>query len=379
LIGTLSFRGGAAAYDRARSIAIHYDTTERPRDLLEIWALGAQPAQSRLHVYDIGGDWLIHFMSDRGGEVPDGRDAIRVGEFHLHLAVPSLTLARFGFRPLSPSDIQHESDDTIAFEPSRTDQNGNAATVFPNVLFLERLNRRERVQLRERQWMSLVPFRGRNPCPMDASGGEILMIVSQHVEERIVGLENFTFEIQDEGPDDIRVEQPPDLGFAFTENLLRPVALCQVEHEGDMPVFSSLNARFANEHGHAAAVLPEILFLEWLSSTRHRSLGESLCGTIAPFRRRQIHPADKASQEILASVPYEAKQRVIGFDHLTVARTHADPDNVGVDQPPDLGFALFEIAVQTVFSSEVAACEARSFSTAIRAGAKARAVRLFSR
>ena len=135
---------------------------------------------------------------------------------HLHLAVSLLTLPRFGFRALLLGQIEHESNDTIAFEPRHADEHGNAAAVFLEVLFLEGLNRPELVQFRSRLCKSALPFRGRHPLPVDAVGSEILMVVSQHVEKRIVGLDNLVFDSRDEDADNIRVEQTPDLGVALT-------------------------------------------------------------------------------------------------------------------------------------------------------------------
>src|SRR5580658_8800400 len=104
--------------------------------------------------------------------------------------------------------------------------------------------------------------------------------------------------------------------------------------------FGSLNARYANQDRHAAAVLAEILFLERRDGAGHRKLGESLFGTIDPFRRRHVHPADAAREEILAIISYDAKIGVIGFDQSTAALSDADPDNVGVEQAPNPGVAF---------------------------------------
>src|SRR6266851_6881763 len=43
------------------------------------------------------------------------------------------------------------------------------------------------------------------------------MVVSHHTEKRVVGLENPTFEVPEEDPDDVGVDQTPDLGFASLE------------------------------------------------------------------------------------------------------------------------------------------------------------------
>ena len=197
--------------DLARSFSVLLDITERLLGFLEIWPLRAQPAQTGLGIGDSRGDGLVHFMCDRGGELPHCRNAVRVRQRHLNLAVSLLTQPRFGFRTLLLCQIEHESDDAIAFERRRSDEHRNAAAVFPEVLFLERLNRPELVQFRSRLYKSAVPFRGRHPLPVDAVGSEILMVVSQHVEKRIVGLDNLVVDSRDEDADNIRVEQTPIL------------------------------------------------------------------------------------------------------------------------------------------------------------------------
>ena len=126
------------------------------------------------------------------------------------------------------------------------------------------------------------------------------------------------------------------------QSLLGPLALGQVEHESDDMGFGSLNARYADQHRHAAPVFPEVFFLERLGGAGQRKLGESLFGAIDPFRRRHGHPADTAGKEIVPIIPYDAKIGIIGFDQSTVALPDADPDDVGVEQPPDLGVAFTE-------------------------------------
>src|SRR5580658_3135396 len=104
--------------------------------------------------------------------------------------------------------------------------------------------------------------------------------------------------------------------------------------------FGSLNARYANQDRHAAAVLAEILFLERRDGAGGGKLGDSLFGATDPFRRRHIHPADAAGEEVLAIIPYDAKIGVIGFDQAPAPLADADPDNVGVEQAPDVGVAF---------------------------------------
>ena len=68
---------------------------------------------------------------------------------------------------------------------------------------------------------------------------------------------------------------------------------------------------------------------------------------VAPFRRSQVRPADAARGEVLAVVSHDAEKRVIGLDDPAVEVPDEDPDDIGVDQAPDLGFAFRQIAVET--------------------------------
>ena len=96
------------ADDVAGAIAVLDDASERLPRLLQMRWLTIQPAQRRLGVGDRRGDRLVHFMGDRGGELPHRRDAVGMRQLHLHLAVAPLALARFGFRPLALGQIEHE-------------------------------------------------------------------------------------------------------------------------------------------------------------------------------------------------------------------------------------------------------------------------------
>ena len=211
--------GTDPADDVARSLAVLQDTTERLPDLLEIRRLGAQPAQSRIGVGDRRRDRLVDLMGNRGRELPHGRDAIRVRQLHLHLAVAPLALACFCFRPLALGQIEHEGDTLVPafFEGRRAEQHGHTAAVLPEVLLLERLQAPALLVLFHQPRVAVAPFRRRQICPAYATGDEILAVVSHHTEKRVIGLENLTFEIPNEDPDDVGVDQAPDLRFAFCE------------------------------------------------------------------------------------------------------------------------------------------------------------------
>src|SRR5208337_1531128 len=98
------------ANDLARPIAVLHDTAERLPSLLDIRALRAQPAQTGMGIGDRSGDGLVHFMSDRGGELPHCCDTVGVRELPLNLAISVLAFACFCFGPLTLVQIEHEGN-----------------------------------------------------------------------------------------------------------------------------------------------------------------------------------------------------------------------------------------------------------------------------
>ena len=128
LIATVSFRGRCFLDQRTdptdnlvRAIAVLHDATKRQPDLIEIWPLRAQPAQTGMGIGHRRGDRLVHFMGDRGRELPHRRDAVGVRELGLYLAISPFALARFGFGPFALGQIEHEGDTLVLafFESSR--------------------------------------------------------------------------------------------------------------------------------------------------------------------------------------------------------------------------------------------------------------------
>jgi hypothetical protein len=85
-----------AADDVARSIAVLDYARERLPHLLQIRWPTIQPAQRCLGVGDRRSDRLVHFMSDRGGEVPHCRNAISMGELVLRVQAGLFGLLVFG-------------------------------------------------------------------------------------------------------------------------------------------------------------------------------------------------------------------------------------------------------------------------------------------
>jgi hypothetical protein len=53
-----------------------------------------------------------------------------------------------------------------------------------------------------------------------------------------------------------------------------------------------------------------------------------------------------ASEEILAVVSHHTKKRVIGLQNSAIEVPDEYPDDVGVDQAPELDLALFDLSAQ---------------------------------
>src|ERR1700722_3881927 len=134
--------------------------------------------------------------------------------------------------------------------------------------------------------------------------------------------------------------------FTTSEGFLRPLLFTQIEHECDTLVPASLKQRGADQHRHAVATFPEKLLLVWLNSPGSLQVRHGAFVARAPFRRRQIRPAHSARDEIVAAVLQHAQKRFVGLDDRTFEVPEEDPQNVGVDQAPDLTLAILEIAIE---------------------------------
>ena len=83
--GRLFDEGTDPVDDVGSSIAFVHDAIKRLPDLLQIWRLGVQPAQTRIAIGDRRRDRLHDLMGNRGRELPHCRDAVDVCEFQLRL------------------------------------------------------------------------------------------------------------------------------------------------------------------------------------------------------------------------------------------------------------------------------------------------------
>ena len=92
----------------ARLPSLH-DPGERLPNLLQIRRLGVEPEQTGLGVEDRRGHRLADLVSDRGGELPHRRDAVRVRQRGLHLAISLLAFAQLRFGAFAFSDVDRDS------------------------------------------------------------------------------------------------------------------------------------------------------------------------------------------------------------------------------------------------------------------------------
>src|SRR5260370_13422962 len=134
--------------------------------------------------------------------------------------------------------------------------------------------------------------------------------------------------------------------FTTSEGLLGPLLFTQIEYECDTLVPTSLKQRGTDQHRHAVPVFPEKLLLVWLNSPGSVQFCHVAFVALAPFRRRQIRPAHTTRDKIFTAVLHHAQKRFVGFDDRTFEVPDEDPQNVGVDQAPDLPFAILEIAIE---------------------------------
>src|SRR6185369_2291638 len=88
-------------------------------------------------------------------------------------------------RPLALGQIENKANTlTCSFLEHRpADQYRHAASVFPHVLLLERLGSPDPLELGHGTRVTVAPFRRRQRCPMQATRGEILPVVSHHAKK----------------------------------------------------------------------------------------------------------------------------------------------------------------------------------------------------
>src|SRR5258707_2600707 len=98
-------------------------------------------------------------------------------------------------------------------EGRHTDQHGNSAAIFPEVLVLKWLKRSGRPGSLYQSAVSFAPLRRSEVRPPYAVRDEILMFVSHDAEKGFVGVQNPAVEIPHDDADDVGVDQASDLAF----------------------------------------------------------------------------------------------------------------------------------------------------------------------
>src|SRR4029077_2047332 len=132
------------------------------------------------------------------------------------------------------------------------------------------------------------------------------------------------------------------------EAFLYALALRQVEHESDTLVPAFFDGCQADQHGNTAAVFPKVLLLKRRQTPGYFQLRQPPSFiAVKPFRRRQLSPAQAACDHIFTILPYEAHKCVICLENLPLHIPDKNPDDIGIDQTPDLRFAFFDLSVQS--------------------------------
>src|SRR5882724_2687300 len=141
---------------------------------------------------------------------PRVRQPLRFGE--MRFASPQSL-----FYALALRQVENEGNTLLlAFEARSTNQYGHAATILANVFPFKRLQAPGTLDLCQK-FLAIAPAPlGHGQIgPAQAARDEILTLVSQHPQKRVIGLENGAIEVPNEDAEDISVYQPPDLRFAL--------------------------------------------------------------------------------------------------------------------------------------------------------------------
>jgi hypothetical protein len=155
------------------------------------------------------------------------RDGIdHLPQFAPRLGELSLSLAQCFLGALALRQIEHERDAlvTTLFKCCPTYQHGHTATVFSGEFFFERLEPAATFLLFDSCIIPLAPVGRRQVRPPYAARNQIFAVAVHHAKKFVVGLKYATIEIPDENPDDVGIDQAPDLRFAFPQCLLGPFA-----------------------------------------------------------------------------------------------------------------------------------------------------------
>src|SRR5262249_20178226 len=143
-----------------------------------------------------------------------------------------------------------------------------------------------------------------------------------------------------------RFRQYPGGSMLCDRALLSPLALGQIEYECHAFVRGSLEHRAACQNLHASAILPEEFPFLSLRSCARSEIFHLACVALAPFRQRKVRPPHAPRDQVIAAVTDDASELLVGVKDPAVRMPAEDPDDAGVDQPPNPRFALCELAIQ---------------------------------
>ena len=105
IIKTIPGRKTEREVEQAEDLGVtHFGVGEGPllfSDPYQFLALAAQQIAEAPQ----RGERLIDFVGDRGNQLPHSRDAVRVGQFGLHLAIATLALTDFFLRQLALRNV----------------------------------------------------------------------------------------------------------------------------------------------------------------------------------------------------------------------------------------------------------------------------------
>ncbi len=201
------------------AVAVENDMPQALLDFVDIWWLCTEPAQRGIGMGHRGGDRLIDFVGNRCGQLAHGCHTIGVGQFRLHLTITTLAFAHLLFSQLAFADIQHKGQALLLtrFEGGQTDNHRQPTAVLADVLLFEWLGPAG-VDRRCQCNIAVSAHRRRgHVTPMDIARKQLITGVTDHAQERVVGLDDFPFHAPDDDADDVGVDQPTDLRFSLGE------------------------------------------------------------------------------------------------------------------------------------------------------------------
>ena len=144
------------------------------------------------------------------------------------------------------------------------------------------------------------------------------------------------------------------ISLAASERLLRPLPLCQVERETDTLLCGVIKARIVDEHGHAGAVLANVILLIGRDSPRPFQSGELFGDALAPFWRRYLDPAQATRDKIVAIVSHDAEKFVVSVENWALGVPEIDADDVGLGELLDFCLTLPETLLRLLALGDVA-------------------------